>query len=83
MDALILLAAPSLIVGLFLSTRFKQSVSFVVTMGLFVFTVYETRIFTLRQLISSIDGAGFLAAETVAALIVTGVITLPHRKRTS
>jgi hypothetical protein len=81
MDALLLLAAPSLIVGLFLATRFKQSVSFVVTMGLFLLTVYETRIFTLRQLISTVDGAGFLAAETVAALIVTGVINVPHRKR--
>jgi hypothetical protein len=83
MDALLLLAAPSLIVGLFLSTRFKQSVSFVVTIGLFLLTVYETHIFTLTQLISTIDGAGFLAAETVAALIVTGVINLPQRKRST
>jgi hypothetical protein len=76
-------AAPSLIVGLLLSTRFKSSVSFIVTIGVFLFTVYEGHIFSFRELFSSIDGVGLLAAETVAALIVTGVITLPSRKRTT
>jgi hypothetical protein len=76
-------AAPSLIVGLLLSTPCKPSVSFIVTMGVFLFTVYEGRIFSFHELFSSIDGVGFLAAETVAALIVTGVITLPSRKRST
>ena len=76
-------AAPSLIVGLLLSTRFKSSVSFVVAMGVFLLTVYESRIFSFRELFSSIDGVGLLAAETLAALIVTGVITLPGRKRST
>jgi hypothetical protein len=73
-------AAPSLIVGLLLSTRFKPSVSFIVTMGVFLLTVYESRIFSFNQLLSSIEGIGFLAAETLAALIVTGVITLRSRR---
>jgi hypothetical protein len=76
-------AAPSLIVGLLLSARFKPSVSFIVTMGVFLLTVYESRIFSFHELLSSIDGVGFLAAETVAALIITGVITLPNRKRST
>jgi hypothetical protein len=76
-------AAPSLIVGLLLSKRFKSSVSFIVSMGVFLLTVYEARIFSFRELFSSIDGVGLLAAETVAALIVTGVITFPSRRRST
>jgi hypothetical protein len=83
MDPLLLWAAPSLIVGLWLSTRFKPSVSFIVTMGVFFLTVHESRIFSLGRLLSSFEGVGFLAAETVAALIITGLINLPRRKRST
>jgi hypothetical protein len=73
-------AAPSLLVGLLLSIRFKPSVSFIVTMGVFLLTVHETRIFTFNQLLSSIEGLGFLTAEVLAALVITGVINLRSRK---
>jgi hypothetical protein len=73
-------ATPSLIVGLILSMRFKPSIRFIVTMGVFLLTVHETRIFTFNQLLSSIEGIGFLAAEVLAALVITGVINLRSRK---
>jgi hypothetical protein len=74
-------AAPSLLVGLLLSTRFKPSVSFIVTMGVFLLTVHESRIFTFNQLLSSVEGVLFLAAEVLAALIITGVITSASESR--
>ena len=74
-------AIPSWVVGLVLSNWFRPAVSFLGVMAAFFITLVATRLFSFRELFTSLEGVLMLIAEVLAGLILTGAITLPEWKR--